>query len=76
MTVAERSVILCLYASGGLTNYSLTRLQGQLGVCASEGMRWVKMKTGTNPAADPRRIAAAREARGTAGLFIDANSAP
>jgi L-alanine-DL-glutamate epimerase-like enolase superfamily enzyme len=64
-----------LYGSGGFTNYSLTRLKEQLSGWTREGMRWVKMKIGTDPAADAGRIAAAREAVGDAGLFVDANGA-
>jgi L-alanine-DL-glutamate epimerase-like enolase superfamily enzyme len=48
-----------LYGSGGFTTYSLTQLKEQLGGWAEEGMRWVKMKIGTDPAADPERVAAA-----------------
>jgi L-alanine-DL-glutamate epimerase-like enolase superfamily enzyme len=64
-----------LYGSGGFTTYSLTQLKEQLGGWAEEGMRWVKMKIGTDPAADPERVAAARDAIGDAGLFVDANGA-
>ena len=37
--------------------------------------RWVKMKVGFDPLRDPHRVAAAREAIGDHGLFVDANGA-
>jgi len=66
-----------IYGSGGFTTYSDDRLREQLGDWVRrDGCRWVKMKIGTDPARDPQRIAAAREAIGPdAGLFIDANGA-
>jgi L-alanine-DL-glutamate epimerase-like enolase superfamily enzyme len=64
-----------LYASGGFTNYSRARLKEQLGGWARDGMRWVKMKIGTDPTADPERVAAVRDVVGDAGLFVDANGA-
>jgi L-alanine-DL-glutamate epimerase-like enolase superfamily enzyme len=64
-----------LYGSGGFTNYPIARLCEQLSGWAAEGMRWVKMKIGSDPASDPQRIAAARQAIGDTGLFIDANGA-
>jgi len=64
-----------VYGSGGFTSYSVQRLKEQLGGWASEGMRWVKMKVGSDPAADPSRAVAAREAIGDTLLFVDANGA-
>ncbi len=64
-----------IYGSGGFTSYSISRLQEQLGAWAAEGLRWVKMKVGSDPSADPARVKAAREAIGGAGLFVDANGA-
>ncbi|HEY0524953.1 MAG TPA: enolase C-terminal domain-like protein [Stellaceae bacterium] len=66
-----------IYGSGGFTTYSDDRLREQLGGWVRrDGCRWVKMKIGTDPARDPHRIGAAREAIGSdAGLFIDANGA-
>jgi L-alanine-DL-glutamate epimerase-like enolase superfamily enzyme len=64
------------YGSGGFTSYSTARLREQLGAWAASGMRFVKMKVGRDPASDPGRVAAAREAIGTrAALFVDANGA-
>jgi L-alanine-DL-glutamate epimerase-like enolase superfamily enzyme len=64
-----------LYGSGGFTSYPEGRLRDQLGGWVSEGMRWVKMKIGSEPARDPARVRAAREAIGGASLFVDANGA-
>lgn len=65
-----------LYGSGGFTSYSLEKLQEQLGTWAREGFRAVKMKVGTEPAADPMRVSAARSVIGTeVELFVDANGA-
>lgn len=64
-----------VYGSGGFTSYSLGRLREQLGGWAAQGMRWVKMKVGSDPAADPERAAAARDAIGDTVLFVDGNGA-
>jgi L-alanine-DL-glutamate epimerase-like enolase superfamily enzyme len=63
-----------LYGSGGFTSYSNERLQKQLGNWVDAGIPRVKMKIGRDAAADPGRVAAAREAIGEeAELFVDAN---
>lgn len=66
-----------VYGSGGFTNYDDHRLRDQLGGWVRDGgCGAVKMKVGADPAADPRRMALAREAIGeTAELMIDANGA-
>jgi len=65
-----------VYGSGGFTSYSVDRLQEQFAGWVADGIEWVKMKVGTDPAADPERVRAAREAVGPdAGLFVDANGA-
>lgn len=65
-----------IYGSGGFTTYTNEILQDQLrGWVEQDGCRWVKMKIGTRPEQDPGRVAAAREAIGDAGLFVDANGA-
>ena len=64
-----------IYGSGGFTSYSLGRLRDQLGGWAAVGMRWVKMKVGSDPAGDPERVAAARAAIGDTVLFVDGNGA-
>ncbi|HEX3953680.1 MAG TPA: enolase C-terminal domain-like protein [Stellaceae bacterium] len=65
-----------IYGSGGFTCYSDARLRQQLGGWVEQdGCRWVKMKIGSNPERDPERVAAARQAIGDSGLFVDANGA-
>ena len=65
-----------VYGSGGFTNYDDGQLQGQLGGWVrDDGCRMVKMKVGSDPEDDPRRISVARGAIGDAELFIDANGA-
>ncbi|HET6274629.1 MAG TPA: enolase C-terminal domain-like protein [Candidatus Cybelea sp.] len=65
-----------LYGSGGFTSYSIGELSEQLAGWVRDGMRYVKMKIGREPASDPQRVAAAREAIGhDAQLFVDANGA-
>lgn len=63
-----------IYGSGGFTSYDVATLCEQLGGWVAAGMRAVKMKVGRDRAADPARVAAAREAIGpSAELFVDAN---
>jgi L-alanine-DL-glutamate epimerase-like enolase superfamily enzyme len=63
-----------IYGSGGFTSYSDQQLTEQLSGWAESGIRHVKMKVGRDPAADPRRVRAARRAIGDkTGLFVDAN---
>jgi L-alanine-DL-glutamate epimerase-like enolase superfamily enzyme len=65
-----------IYGSGGFTTYSNDTLRQQLASWVeSDGCRWVKMKIGTEPEDDPRRVDIARQAIGDAGLFVDANGA-
>jgi L-alanine-DL-glutamate epimerase-like enolase superfamily enzyme len=63
-----------VYGSGGFTSYSIEQLQQQLSGWAEQGIPRVKMKVGRDPAADPERVKAAREAIGPGvELFVDAN---
>jgi L-alanine-DL-glutamate epimerase-like enolase superfamily enzyme len=65
-----------IYGSGGFTSYSIERLQEQLGDWAAAGIKWVKMKIGTDASADLKRVMAARGAVGKdVELFVDANGA-
>jgi L-alanine-DL-glutamate epimerase-like enolase superfamily enzyme len=65
-----------IYGSGGFTAYSVARLQEQLAGWVARGIPRVKMKVGSEPADDPERVRAAREAIGpSAELFVDANGA-
>jgi L-alanine-DL-glutamate epimerase-like enolase superfamily enzyme len=65
-----------LYGSGGFTSYSDAELRDQLGAWAAAGFRRVKMKVGSDPVDDPRRVTVAREAIGPdVELMVDANGA-
>jgi L-alanine-DL-glutamate epimerase-like enolase superfamily enzyme len=65
-----------IYGSGGFTTYSREQLQQQLGNWVAMGIPRVKMKIGTDPTVDPKRVAEAREAIGPdTELFVDANGA-
>ena len=65
-----------IYGSGGFTSYDDKQLTDQLGGWAAAGIKRVKMKIGTDPADDPRRVRVAREAIGDdVELFVDANGA-
>lgn len=64
------------YGSGGFTSYSDDDLKRQLGDWSAQGLTSVKMKIGSDPAADLRRVRAARGAIGAeVELFVDANGA-
>lgn len=65
-----------VYGSGGFTSYTIDQLQKQLSGWVDEGIPAVKMKIGTHPNEDLKRVKAAREAIGPeAQLFVDANGA-
>ncbi len=65
-----------IYGSGGFTTYSDAELRDQLaGWVARDGCRFVKMKIGSQPKDDARRVALAKDAIGGATLFVDANGA-
>lgn len=67
---------IALYGSGGFTSYDDRQLQEQLGGWARAGFTMVKMKVGTHPEDDPRRVRVAREAIGDdVQLFVDGNGA-
>lgn len=65
-----------IYGSGGFTSYDDRQLQSQLGGWAEQGFFFVKMKIGTHPDDDSRRVQVARSAIGDKlTLFVDANGA-
>jgi len=64
------------YGSGGFTDYSDGELTGQLEDWMARGIAAVKIKVGSHPDDDPRRIRLARQTIGErVALFIDANGA-
>jgi L-alanine-DL-glutamate epimerase-like enolase superfamily enzyme len=65
-----------VYGSGGFTSYSDNELVSQLAGWVEQGIPRVKMKIGSEPASDLRRVRAARAAVGEdAELYVDANGA-
>ncbi len=65
-----------VYGSGGFTSYTLEELQDQLGGWVADGIPRVKMKIGTHPDEDLKRVRTARQAIGPdADLYVDANGA-
>ena len=67
---------IAAYGSGGFTSYSKVELERQLAGWVNAGITRVKMKIGSDPAADIERVRTAREAIGpNAELFVDANGA-
>jgi L-alanine-DL-glutamate epimerase-like enolase superfamily enzyme len=65
-----------IYGSGGFTSYDDHELAAQLASWVEhDGCRWVKMKIGTHPEDDPRRVDVAKRAVGDATVFVDANGA-
>ncbi len=65
-----------IYGSGGFTSYDDDRLRRQLGGWVERGgCRAVKMKIGSQPERDRKRVQVAREAIGAAELYVDANGA-
>jgi L-alanine-DL-glutamate epimerase-like enolase superfamily enzyme len=65
-----------IYGSGGFTSYDDAQLARQLADwIGRDGCRAVKMKIGSDPQDDPRRVRVAKEAIGEASLFVDANGA-
>ena len=65
-----------VYGSGGFTSYTLDELAAQLAGWVAQGIGRVKMKVGTHPEEDSRRVRTAREAIGEeAVLMVDGNGA-
>ena len=63
-----------VYGSGGFTSYDDVQLKRQLGDWVKNGISMVKIKVGTHPGDDVRRVKVARKAIGDATeLFVDAN---
>jgi L-alanine-DL-glutamate epimerase-like enolase superfamily enzyme len=67
---------IAVYGSGGFTSYDDRQLLSQLGGWAEQDFPFVKMKVGTHPEDDPRRVQVARSAIGeNIPLFVDGNGA-
>lgn len=65
-----------VYGSGGFTSYDDAQLTAQVGGWVQQGIPRVKMKIGTHPEDDARRVSVARKAIGDeTELFVDANGA-
>ncbi len=65
-----------IYGSGGFTSYDDDQLREQLrGWVERDGCAWVKMKVGSEPERDLRRVAVAKSAIGEHALFVDGNGA-
>lgn len=65
-----------VYGSGGFTSYSDEQLARQLANWVEDGIPRVKMKIGTHPKDDLRRVNVARKSIGeNTELFVDANGA-
>ncbi|HEY3866655.1 MAG TPA: enolase C-terminal domain-like protein [Solirubrobacteraceae bacterium] len=65
-----------IYGSGGFTSYTDEQLERQLAGWAEQGITRMKIKVGSDPRDDPRRVRLARRTIGDdAELFVDANGA-
>ncbi len=74
--LGQRRDAATIYGSGGFTTYDDPTLQAQLANWVeTDGCNAVKIKIGTDPQADPHRVAMARQAIGSAALYVDANGA-
>jgi L-alanine-DL-glutamate epimerase-like enolase superfamily enzyme len=74
--LGRRRAAVPIYGSGGFCSYDDAQLRAQLGGWAADGFARVKMKVGRDAAADPHRVAVAREAVGDdVELMVDANGA-
>src|SRR4051794_5502530 len=74
--VGRRRSAVPVYGSGGFTSYSDDELRAQLAGWAEAGLARVKMKVGSRPADDRRRLAGARDAGGDdVELMGDGNGA-
>lgn len=67
---------VAVYGSGGFTSYSDGQLARQFSDWVESSIMMVKMKVGSDPFDDPRRVRVARQAVGEdIDLFVDANGA-
>jgi L-alanine-DL-glutamate epimerase-like enolase superfamily enzyme len=76
MLLGRRHEVVPVYGSGGFTSYDDDRLREQLTGWVEQGIERVKIKVGSDPAADPERVRAARAAIGPdVQLMVDGNGA-
>jgi L-alanine-DL-glutamate epimerase-like enolase superfamily enzyme len=74
--LGRRREAIPVYGSGGFTSYTDDELRDQLRGWTALGIDRVKMKIGSDPSADPARVAAARAAVGPdVELMVDGNGA-
>ena len=74
--LGRRREAVPVYGSGGFTSYDDAALAAQFGGWVEQGLTRVKMKVGSRPDDDPRRVALAREVVGDAvELMVDGNGA-
>ena len=74
--LGRRREAIPVYGSGGFTSYSDAQLRDQLRGWAARGLGRVKIKIGSDPGADPARVAVARDAVGPdVELMVDGNGA-
>jgi L-alanine-DL-glutamate epimerase-like enolase superfamily enzyme len=74
--LGRRREAVPVYGSGGFTTYDDDELAAQLGGWVEQGLTRVKMKVGSRPGDDPRRVGLAREVVGDAvELMVDGNGA-
>jgi L-alanine-DL-glutamate epimerase-like enolase superfamily enzyme len=65
-----------VYGSGGFTSYSAEQMERQLAGWLGQGIKAVKIKVGSEPDRDPKRVQHVRSVIGNdVGLFVDANGA-
>jgi L-alanine-DL-glutamate epimerase-like enolase superfamily enzyme len=74
--LGRRREAVPVYGSGGFTSYSDDELRAQLEGWVEQDIQRVKMKVGSRPEDDPRRVRIAREAVGAdVELMVDGNGA-
>jgi L-alanine-DL-glutamate epimerase-like enolase superfamily enzyme len=74
--IGQEKDAMLIYGSGGFTSYNKKQLQQQFANWAKLGIRYMKMKVGTQPEKDVERVKEAREVLDDAiQLMIDSNGA-
>lgn len=74
--IGQTKDAMLIYGSGGFTSYNKKQLQQQFAQWAEQGIRYMKMKVGTQADKDVQRVKEAREVlNDDVQLMIDANGA-